>query len=400
MKELSIEEKAHRYDEAIKEAVIAHKDEDKHLKATLERIFPELKESEDERIRKDILQFVKNWLKGEFPKYTTNEEECNAMITWLEEQRYSEFELENEYWRGYDDGKKQGKKKPTDKVEPIFNVGDKIQYLKGCGTIMTIEKIENGEYIFANNMGHTIIESGNEWYLVEQKPTDKIDPKFKEGDWIVWQDKCYKVNYNGCGYELVDKNGFRTSLEYGTIDENAHLWDITKDAKEGDVLVHNNCTFIFMGIKNGIVQAVEEKFLEPVSFGESDKDDYHPATKEQRDLLFSKLKEAGYEWDTEKKELHKLSNTELNEFDSKLCYILQQFRYKDSPITNGEIIDYVLEHGNELLSIVRKQVIEETCKWIETIPTFNNRTYPIDKNKTINSSLLIESYKKALEKGE
>ena len=31
----------------------------------------------------------------------------------------------------------------------------------------------------------------------------------------------------------------------------------------------------------------------------------HPATKEQRDLLFQKIKEAGYEWDAEKKELKK-----------------------------------------------------------------------------------------------
>lgn len=36
------------YDKAVKEASIAYKDGDKHLKATLERIFPELKESEDE----------------------------------------------------------------------------------------------------------------------------------------------------------------------------------------------------------------------------------------------------------------------------------------------------------------------------------------------------------------
>ena len=49
MKEISIEEKAKRYDEALKKAVIAHKDEDRHLKATLESIFHELKESEDKR---------------------------------------------------------------------------------------------------------------------------------------------------------------------------------------------------------------------------------------------------------------------------------------------------------------------------------------------------------------
>lgn len=37
-------EKTKAYDEAIERASAAHKDEDRHLKATLERIFPELKE--------------------------------------------------------------------------------------------------------------------------------------------------------------------------------------------------------------------------------------------------------------------------------------------------------------------------------------------------------------------
>lgn len=61
------EQKAKAYDKAVQEAFIAYKDEDKHLKATLERIFPELKESEDERIKKGIynalryLETVLSW---------------------------------------------------------------------------------------------------------------------------------------------------------------------------------------------------------------------------------------------------------------------------------------------------------------------------------------------------
>ena len=47
-------EKAKAYDEALKKASAAHKDEDRHLKATLERIFPELKEDDDERIKKRV----------------------------------------------------------------------------------------------------------------------------------------------------------------------------------------------------------------------------------------------------------------------------------------------------------------------------------------------------------
>lgn len=37
-----------------------------------------------------------------------------------------------------------------------------------------------------------------------------------------------------------------------------------------------------------------------------------PATKEQRDLLFSKMKEAGYEWDADKKELNKIEDEPEN----------------------------------------------------------------------------------------
>ena len=81
-----------------------------------------------------------------------------------------------------------GEHKSVNKIKPKFKVGDKIQYLKGCGTIMTIEKIENGEYIFANNMGHTTIENGNKCYLVEQKSDENkgniggISSNWSEGD--------------------------------------------------------------------------------------------------------------------------------------------------------------------------------------------------------------------------
>ena len=43
-------------------------------------------------------------------------------------------------------------------------------------------------------------------------------------------------------------------------------------------------------------------------WGNTENNQLKPATKEQRDLLFSKMKEAGYEWDAEKKELKKIHN--------------------------------------------------------------------------------------------
>lgn len=51
---------------------------------------------------------------------------------------------------------------------PKFKVGDKIRFLNGCGTIMTIDRVEDGMYVFANDMGHISIEEGNKWSLVEE----------------------------------------------------------------------------------------------------------------------------------------------------------------------------------------------------------------------------------------
>lgn len=87
MKELSIEQKAKRYDEAFKEASVAHKDEDRHLKATLERIFPELKESEDERIRRQTLK-VLNYYKDKEKSEGKTPTEIDECIAWLEKQGY------------------------------------------------------------------------------------------------------------------------------------------------------------------------------------------------------------------------------------------------------------------------------------------------------------------------
>jgi hypothetical protein len=81
-----IEQKAKLYDEAIKKASAAYEDEDMRLKATLESIFPELKESEDEKIRKSLINFFDNANKcGENPMYEYGiyPEE---ILSWLEKQ--------------------------------------------------------------------------------------------------------------------------------------------------------------------------------------------------------------------------------------------------------------------------------------------------------------------------
>lgn len=86
MAELTIEEKAKAYDEALERAK-EHYHAGCFAPAMLERIFPELKESEDERTRKELLGFIKNWKNPnnlgrlqDRPMFTKNEEQCNKYL--------------------------------------------------------------------------------------------------------------------------------------------------------------------------------------------------------------------------------------------------------------------------------------------------------------------------------
>ena len=102
-------------------------------------------------------------------------------------------------------------------------------------------------------------------------------------------------------------------------DEECRLWTI-QDVKDGDIICYRdeislykhdikNCTkqettfggFIYYCCYDGKRFITDSFYL----LTKQDEMDIHPATKEQRDLLLQKMKEAGYKWDTEKKELKK-----------------------------------------------------------------------------------------------
>jgi hypothetical protein len=85
MRELSIEEKAKRYDEAIERVKGWHIDCQLNFKKALEELFPELKESEDERIRKELLEHCEN----QAEPYIRKGNKCpqiQSWIAWLEKQ--------------------------------------------------------------------------------------------------------------------------------------------------------------------------------------------------------------------------------------------------------------------------------------------------------------------------
>ena len=134
MKELSIEEKATRYEQAIKVAQRFYNNSVAVTKKGLEDIFPELKESKDERICKALIDYFKWNPNGQLLNEFSNRE----VFAWLEKQKAIDIldeeerefvdnvdsyrkEVDAAYQKGYDEGvkvtlEKQGEQKPNDEI--------------------------------------------------------------------------------------------------------------------------------------------------------------------------------------------------------------------------------------------------------------------------------------------
>lgn len=300
-----MEEKCKRYDNALDEAKAIHKAIRKDLRPVIEQIFPELIESEDERMRKEITDFIRRKFESSCSP-TPSKTTLANWIDWLE---------------------KQGEKKPGEDS-------------------LTLEEFENAFITKAKqydielpNRSWDIYALCKELYSLkhkpkqgEQNPADKVEPKFKEGDWVIDKqgivhqiaDVVEIVNYHYYGYDIVGGGYFNDNTE------GVRRWTI-QDAKDGDVLAVDwyegddswEKIIIFKKYHNkGIEGLINAPCVEGYGntfknrkmafdvevpyFSKTWTDNLHPATKEQRDTLFKKMEEAGYEWDVENKVLKKL----------------------------------------------------------------------------------------------
>ena len=140
--------------------------------------------------------------------------------------------------------------------------------------------------------------------------SDKIEPKFNVGDWVVFNGLVLYVKevVNGF-YITISKGGIPNSYDWN-IDNIARLWTI-QDAKDGDILATSVGAFIYNGNNGG--GSYPGSYCGINTLGNFKMGVEHhwtckkvyPATKEQRDALMKAMNDAGYEWNAEKKELKK-----------------------------------------------------------------------------------------------
>lgn len=237
---------------------------------------------------------------------------------------------------------------------PKHKIGDTIYYYS-FGKVesmivanVTTDSTDNPMY--EDKEGNAVFERA----LVEQNPAEKVEPKFKVGDWVVVDDG-RTGRIIECTKDFAD-----VDLEFSCLStrvNNIRSWTI-QDAKDSDILVHSSFMFgdfIFIYNNTSILQAYCYYSNESDRFVMEDKEhlclwnmqEVKPATKEQRDLLFAKMKEAGYEWDANKKELKKIEQKPAwSEEDEKIL---------------SDIIKDLVHPWNEYIP----DRIEDEIKWLK-----------------------------------
>ena len=198
---------------------------------------PELKESEDERVKKRILlSLEKDLMATKNSGCSTKDlEDC---ITWLE---------------------KQGKQKQEANY-PKFDFND-ILALQCC--METVKKVQEDKELYGQLQSlhnrlydaYQLEKQGEQkpvidfkaknWYVskvdgkihdITYNSTDMVEPKFHEGDQIIHQgtENIYKVVARiDNQYQLKYGDNY-TVQKCADVNRCARLWDATKDAKKGE----------------------------------------------------------------------------------------------------------------------------------------------------------------------
>ncbi len=246
-------EKAEAYDKAIERAKKLYDN------GITKEIFPELNESEDERIKKAIIEFFES----EDDNTTYSLVRKKDIIAWLE---------------------KQGEQNPT---------LPKWKYKKDNTPLLRDSIILNKYGGVAKSPSGAIVS--DVWVLdydelAKLPKEEKIEPKFKVGDWIITpKNKVLQIT-------SIDDTSY--------CDEQCRFWSI-EDVKDGDVLFTSSSacsdTFVFKSIdEKGNAECYfaydsEDGFTEGKYHFIGSASDCKPATKVQCDFLMKAMKDAGYE---------------------------------------------------------------------------------------------------------
>lgn len=307
------------------------------------RFFPELQESEDERVRKAAIAFVKasdhfgyhlgiskenvlSWLEKQGESIDKEKVEIGArkdlalsIINYLDNNRVkgcmnlSSMECEdiedaciNSKWTKLYNYMKKKLETP--------DVSDYNPYKATVKSIITMtERYANGNDLrdFYDNVKvkcKEAVDYDKTWLekTSKQESTDKVEFWFTVGDWVVQRDgACFASGDTFAQITNIDDEG-RYWLDCGTWITGREIrhWTVA-DAKDGDILISAcNHPFIYNGNSDASLVGGYGGIATACGFKPSaekchwtENINIHPATKEEQEYLFQKMAEVGYMWD-------------------------------------------------------------------------------------------------------
>lgn len=204
MRELSIEEKAKAYDKAIERAndILKGYNPKEGSKATINYIFPELEENKDDKVRKELINYLKyrcnsTTLSGE-------ERECKEWIAWLEKQDEKEFTFKS--------------------IPRLLEMIEPTDRAKSYCQKLIDSLVKEGYIADAKIVGECLKQMNGEkvaMAVMDKKPVIII-PKFRVGDEIATK------NEESLTITRIDEEGYWSNDLFICNFDSECVWDLVK----------------------------------------------------------------------------------------------------------------------------------------------------------------------------
>ena len=213
-------------------------------------------------------------------------------------------------WIGITTGGESGKSMPVYCVIKGDNTFEAYLDVKASWSFSRLATEEEKTKLF-----QAIKNDGYRWDPETKTLEELAKLNFKAGDWITNGNYIWKIiSIDNFDYTLQNQLGEFVEDTIDYVNKTFHLWTI-QDAKDGDVIFYDNgwtcilknihgiwySSYCFITSDGEFHMGYNEHAINATINGNA-----HPATKEQCNLLFQKIKEAGYKWCDETKILVKL----------------------------------------------------------------------------------------------